>query len=297
MTPPVADVIVPTHDHALLLPLAVASAQEQTVGEIRIVIIGDGVADDTRAAVSDLRRDDPRVVFHDLPKAGRTGETHREPIVRASEAQIVSYLADDDLLFPDHVETMLGLLADAELAHGAYGQLDADGELHCAAYSLAEPEWRAETLAGRGLVGLTGLSHTTAAYRRLPHGWRATPPGIHTDQHMIRQFLEQDWCRVASTPVLTSVHLPSSGRRSMTPEARFAELDALRRRAARPGGWAALRTEGWDALRRDASRRHLELIAAQRRLAVLEGELSRQPFWRRASRRTRAALRRGVASR
>jgi hypothetical protein len=289
---PLADVIVPTHDHALLLPFSVASAQAQTVDRIRIVVVGDGVGGDTRAAVASLARDDPRIVFHDLPKAGRTGEPHREPIVRASDARIVTYLADDDLLFPDHVETMLELLTDADLAHSAYGQLDPDGSLHCAAYTLADPSWREETLAGRGLVGLTGLSHTVEAYRRLPHGWRTTPAGIHTDQHMIRQFLEQSWCRAASAPFLTAVHLPSSGRKEMSPTDRRAELAALHARATAPGGWDALRTAGWEALRRDASDRHLALIRAQRRIWELEGELARAPLARRASRRMRAALRR-----
>jgi hypothetical protein len=289
---PLADVIVPTHDHALLLPLAVASAQAQTVDRIRIVIVGDGVCDDTRDAVAALARDDDRIVFRDRPKAGRTGEPHREPIVRDSDARIVTYLADDDLLFPDHVETMLELLADADLGHSAYGQIDSDGSLHCAAYSLADPAWRAETLAGRGLVGLTSLSHSVEAYRRLPHGWRATPPGIHTDQYMIRQFLEQPWCRAASAPFLTAVHLPSSGREEMSPTDRRDELAALHARATAPGGWETLRAEGWEALRRDASARHLELITAQKRIWELEGELARTPLTTRASRRLRAAVRR-----
>jgi hypothetical protein len=290
-----AEVIVPTHDHATLLPLAVASAQAQTVDAIRIVIVGDGVGDDTRAVVAELVRSDERIVFHDLPKAGRTGEPHREPIVRASEAQIVTYLADDDLLFPDHVEHMLGLLDGADLAHSAYGQLDPDGRLHCAAYSLAEAAWRAETLAGRGLVGLTSLSHTVEAYRRLPFGWRATPPGVHTDQYMIRQFLEQEWCRATSTPFLTAVHLPSSGRRGATPEERRRELAALWERAIAADGWANLRAEGWEALRQDASEHHLELLAARRRISALEGELARTPLTARASRRVRAVLRRRPA--
>lgn len=293
----VADVLVPTHDHALLLPLSVASAQAQTVDAIRIVIVGDGVGDDTRTAVAALMRDDPRIELHDLPKAGRTGEVHREPIVRASTSRIVTYLSDDDLLFPDHVERMLGLLEHADLAHPAFGQLDTDGTLHCAAYSMAEQEWRAEALAGRGLVGLTGLSHTVEAYRRLPHGWRETPAGTHTDQYMIRQFLEQDWCRVASAPELTAVHLPSSSRKGLSPEERLAELAALHERVTRPGGWEELRREGWHAMRRDASAHQLELIEARRRIAALEGELARQPLWRRASRRVRRALVRRLAGR
>ena len=63
--------IVPTHDHASTLGLAVRSALAQTLGDIEVHIIGDGVGDETRAVVEHLVHDDTRVRFHDLPKGER----------------------------------------------------------------------------------------------------------------------------------------------------------------------------------------------------------------------------------
>ena len=60
-------VIVPTHDHAATLPFSIGSITAQTVADLDIVIIGDGVGDDTRDAVADLRRDDPPSVSSIVP--------------------------------------------------------------------------------------------------------------------------------------------------------------------------------------------------------------------------------------
>ncbi len=300
-----ADVVIPTHDHALLLPLCVASVREQTIESLRIVIIGDGVGDETREVVAALMLEDTRIEFHDLPKSGRTGETHRGPIVAASTAQIVTYVGDDDLLFPDHVETMLGLLEDADLAHPPAALLDPDGVVHCAAYSLAEPGWRAEALTGESLLSLTGLAHTSDAYRRLPYGWRETPPGVYTDQHMVRQFLERDWCRVASASRVTTVHLAASLRTHMTPQERRDELAQVYEQIRQPGGWERHRCEALEAVRATGSAMHLGLVHANRRIAELESPQARldprasfRPArWRAALGRARAGLARGRASR
>ena len=268
-----ADVLIPTHDHALLLPFAVASVQAQTVEALRIVIVGDGVGDDTREVVTALMRDDERIEFHDLPKRGRTGEVHRGPIVAASSACIVTYACDDDLVAPDLVETMLDLGAEADLLHPLWAHVEADGRVVCSPCSLAEPGWRTEGLVGQSLVGLTGLTHTVAAYRRLPYGWRDTPSDVYTDQYMIRQFLEQDWCRVASTTEVMAAHFPSPLRAHLTAEERHDELAAFHARVSAPGGWEAFRREAHEALRTVASAERLELVETRRRLREIQPEI------------------------
>ena len=40
---PSASVLIPTHEHAATLAYAVASVQRQTVDDIEILIVGDGV--------------------------------------------------------------------------------------------------------------------------------------------------------------------------------------------------------------------------------------------------------------
>ena len=112
---PRVEILIPTHDHPMLLPFAVATALEQTVAASRIVVIGDGVGDDTRDVMAELCRGDANLLLVDLPKAGRTGERHRHRVLVDSEADVVTYHSDDDLLFPDHVERMIDLVDHADV--------------------------------------------------------------------------------------------------------------------------------------------------------------------------------------
>jgi glycosyltransferase involved in cell wall biosynthesis len=295
------DIIIPTHDHALLLPHSIRSAREQTISDLRIVIVGDGVGDDTREVTRQAMADDHRIVFHDLPKAGgRTGEAHRNAIVGGSDARFVTYLCDDDLLFPDHVATMIDLLEHADLAMPPETRLAPDGSVSRSPWSLADDIGRARALDRIGLFSLTGLSHTMEAYRRLPFGWRETPDGLASDQFMIMQFLEQEWCRCALADATTTVHLPSHQRRHMSPEERGIEIDAVASRMFHGDGWAEHRHRAAEDLRLQAlnysllseappdaetDRLREELAATHQHARNLEAiieELERRPRrWRR----------------
>jgi hypothetical protein len=303
-------VVVPTHNHPLLLPLAVQSARAQSVEELRIVVIGDGVGDDTRDCMAPLMRADDRIDFLDLPKAGRTGERHRDQVVRSTDAAIVTYLCDDDLLAPDHVTTMRALLDDADLAHPLRVFVTLDGAIHCDAIDLGDPAWRALELAGKSLVGLTGLAHTTEAYRRLPYGWRETPEDRHTDQYMIHQFLAQPWCRVAAGEHPTMLNFPAPLRLSMTDQQRQQELETWVQRLGAVDGWARLSTEADASFRRaaQADRRsamecgdllhnaNLRIVELERAVLRLEHELDRVEDAKRVGLETSAELSATIAS-
>lgn len=225
---PAAAVLIPTHDHAATLDLAVRSALGQTIAEIEVVVIGDGVGDDTREVIAPLTRADSRVRFLDLPKGPHHGEVHRGTAVESTGARIVCYLSDDDLLLPDHVESMVDLLQTADLAQSQNGHLDPDGGWHHYFADLDSPACRAWVLEpGQNVVSLTGTAHTVAAYRRLPHGWRTTPPGSWADHYMWQQFLAEPWVRAVTADRVTALQFPShlEGREEWPPERRRAELE------------------------------------------------------------------------
>jgi GalNAc5-diNAcBac-PP-undecaprenol beta-1,3-glucosyltransferase len=270
---PRVDIVIPTHDHALLLPLAVASAQEQTVGGVRVVVLGDGVGDDTRDVMASMLRDDPELVFVDRPKAGRTGERHRAELLATTDAEHVTYLGDDDLLFPDHVERMIALLERADVAMPQSTHWHPDGEVDTSPWSLEDEPGRSMALDGVSLFSLTGLAHTMAAYRRLPFGWRDTPPGFYTDQYMLLQFLAEDWCRFAVDDTATTVHLADSLRREMTPLERYAELRGVDEWMRRRDGWNEFRGRAQRQLRRQAAEHIVALGGAHDRLAALAQQL------------------------
>ncbi|MEY4231335.1 MAG: hypothetical protein RLZZ362_2184 [Actinomycetota bacterium] len=284
---PRVDIVIPTHDHALLLPLAVASAREQTVGGVRVVVLGDGVGDDTRDVMASMLRDDPDLVFVDRPKAGRTGERHRAELLATTDAEHVTYLGDDDLLFPDHVERMLGLLERADVVMPQSTHWRPDGEVDTSPWSLEDEPGRSLALAGASLFSLTGLAHTVAAYRRLPFGWRDTPHGFYTDQYMLLQFLAEGWCRFAVDDTATTVHLADSLRRGMTPLERYAELRGVDEWMRRRDGWTEFRSRAQRQLRRQAAEHIVATGAANDRAAALDQQVAEL---RRAGDATRAAL-------
>lgn len=238
---PRAAVLVPTHDHAATLDLAVRSALEQTVEDIEVVVIGDGVGADTRDVVAALAMEDSRIRFLDLPKGPNHGEIHRDRAVRETTAEIVCYLCDDDLLLPGHVEAMAELLHDADLVQSQNGRLEVGGSWRHQFSNLATPACREWILhPDRNLVSLTGTAHTVAAYERLPHGWRTTPPGHWPDHYMWQQFLTEPWVRAATATRVTALHFPGhlEGREDWTPEARRSEIEAWWTSISTPEGRA-----------------------------------------------------------
>jgi hypothetical protein len=306
-TRPLAAVLIPTHDHAATLDLAVRSALEQTVAEIEVLIVGDGVSDAVRAVASGLLRDDERVRFLDLPKGPNHGEVHRGTAIESTEAEIVCYLCDDDLLLPEHVESMRELLGEADLAHSQNGYFDPDGAWHHIFADLSSPACREWVLQpGQNVVALTGTAHTAAAYRRLPHGWRTTPDGHWPDHYMWQQFLAQPWVRAATAPRVTALQFPShlGGREGWPPAQRRAELERWRANLARSQGrllekaiGAAVRdqaTAEW--MRREELETELEEMKELRAAAVAEAvdlathlrEIEATRTWRLRSRLRRA---------
>ena len=244
-----AAVVVPTHDHATTLPFALQSALAQTVGDIEVHVIGDGVGDDTRDVVADFLRDDSRVRFHDLPKGPRLGEVYRHDVILGLDTAMVTYLCDDDLLLAGHIAAMEQLLVDADFAHPPPIRVDGGENCHYLPIDISLPRYRQLLLSGRNRIPLTGAAHTVAAYRRLPHGWRTTPVGISTDLYMWQQFLAQPWCRAVTGSVATAVSFPSPTRPGWTAEQRGAELARWYSELSDPAGH-----EGFDESVRAAYR-------------------------------------------
>jgi len=94
---PLVTVLIPTHDHPSTLDLVVASVLRQTIDALDIVIVGDGVTDDTRDVIAGLVTDD-RVRFLDTPKSASRAEPVRHMVLTEAVAPYVCYMGDDDLM-------------------------------------------------------------------------------------------------------------------------------------------------------------------------------------------------------
>lgn len=221
-----ATVLVPTHDHGATLRYSIGSALRQTVEEIEVLVVGDGMPEYAREVALDIARSDRRVRLLEYPKGESRGELHRHGALAEARGRYVFYLSDDDLWFPDHLEAMLATFeaAQADFVHAAPVWRMADGSYYRWIVDLAQPRYRQLMFERANRVPLSSGAHTLDAYRRLPHGWRVTPPGEYTDAWMWRQFAEQPDTVFACSPRPTVLHLPSSVREGWTAEQRLAEL-------------------------------------------------------------------------
>jgi GalNAc5-diNAcBac-PP-undecaprenol beta-1,3-glucosyltransferase len=223
-----ATVVVPTYDHGPTLRHSVGSALRQTVDDIEVLIVGDGMPDDAREVALELGRSDERVRVLVNPKGESRGELHRHAALGEARGQLVFYLSDDDLWFPDHLESMTAstAAAGADFVHAPPIWRMGDGSHYRWIVDLAQSRYRQLLFERANRVPLSSCAHTLAAYRDLPHGWRVTPPGEYTDAWMWRQFAEQPGTVFACSLRPTVLHLPSSLRAGRTPGERLDELAA-----------------------------------------------------------------------
>lgn len=220
-----ATVMIPTFDHGPMLRSSIPSALGQTIEDIEIFVVGDGVPEITREIVEQFVRGDARVRFFDNPKGPRHGEIHRHAALAKARGEIVCYLADDDLWLPEHVEYMLTLLKEADFAHALPARIETAGGVFVHPGDLALPFFRRRVLAGMSFIPLSNAAHTLDMYRRLPYGWRTAPQGTWVIPYMWQQFLSNPSCRVVSGTRPSVVHFPSTLRSEMALEDRVAEIE------------------------------------------------------------------------
>ena len=231
-----ATVLIPTHNHVESLRHAIASVQQQGLQDFELFIVGDGVGDATRALVEELSASDRRIRFFDFPKGPRKGEIHRHQALQHARGRFVAYLGDDDCWMPNHLEVLGELLTEADFGHTMQVGVDAERKIVVMPADLQNPEFRRRMLTEPfNRFDLTFAGHTLKAYRRLPHGWRTTPPEFPwTDLYMWRQFLAEPWCRARSAMVPTGINTWTHLRPHLSDLERAEDLAYWRAQAATP---------------------------------------------------------------
>ncbi len=252
----VATVLVPTTgNRGPLLPYSVGSILAQSIRDIEVFIMGDGVTDATRAVVAGLMHSDPRIRFFDHPKHPRRGEPYRHAALAEARGRIVCYLCDRDLMLPNHVEAMSRLLADADFGHTLrFGIAPEGGFSFSATLDIDDPRDRNEAVLASPQIPLSCGGHTLAMYRRLPHGWRTTPPGRFTDHYMWQQFLAEPDCRTATSTSPTILYFKRGDHPGLSVEQRLPELALWHAKLDQPGWLEAFSEQVKDAAIRDRAR-------------------------------------------
>jgi glycosyltransferase involved in cell wall biosynthesis len=243
--PPRASILIPTHSHASTLPLAVASALEQKVHDVEVLIIGDGVSDEVREVASRLTAADARVQFFDHPKGANHGEPYRDTAIHAAKSDAIFYLCDDDILMPDHVSDLLALLENHNFVQCKNGSFGIDGEVMPYPGDLADPTAVAHLLRddiAYNFVSLTGTAHSRQFYLDANEPWIATPPGVYPDWFQWRKIIRNPGFSGATSTRMTALQFPSSqdGRDDWTPERRLGEIEGWAKVAASPDGQSVI---------------------------------------------------------
>lgn len=217
-----ATILIPTFRHPEYLPFAVRSALGQEHESCEVLVIGDGVEDDTRDVLKEFGS---AIRFFDFPKGERHGEANRHIALQEARGRIVCYLGDNDLLLPNHVTEMVRILRKADFTHSVPVFLRPNREFEPGWFDISRKLWRRHLLAGDwNGISLTGAAHTMDAYWRLPHGWRPAPEGVWTDMYMWQQFLSVEGLKLVGGTLCTHLKFTEEWRVEMTVEERVEEL-------------------------------------------------------------------------
>lgn len=278
-----ASILIPAHDKPSTLPLTVDTVLRQSVSDLEVIVIGDGVTDQVRDVVDGLVRSDPRVRFLDFPKGPHHGERYRHDAVLAASSDAVFYLCDDDLLLPDHVADLLALLEDHTLVQSLNGFCRASGEVELVVGDLADSDTVELLLDERlrhNFVSITGTAHTRAFYEQAGVRWDTTPAGEWPDHLQFRRMAAHPAFRGATSQRMTALQLPTSedGRDGWSDDERQAELARWHAVVTAPGA-----QETVDALVRTATSRALlrhgaEVVRLRHDVGVLRRD---EAIWRR----------------
>jgi len=116
---PVVSVLVPTFNRPQYLPKALASVLQQSYRNLQLIVINDG-GEDVSDIVNSFR--DPRLIFINRKENRGKPYSLNESLNRA-EGKYVAYLDDDDIYYPNHIETLVNALefkTDCQVAYSDF---------------------------------------------------------------------------------------------------------------------------------------------------------------------------------
>ena len=118
------DVLLPTHNRADVLPLAIESVLNQTHRDLELHVVLDGCSDESAEVCRKIACQDERLRFYDRPKGPGFGMNHRNAVLKKCRGEIVAYMQHDDLWMPHHLETLLAAYdSDPRLQSAITGML------------------------------------------------------------------------------------------------------------------------------------------------------------------------------
>jgi len=116
---PMVSVLLPTFNRPRYLSEALASVLQQSYRNLQIIVINDG-GEDVGDIVNSF--DDPRVIFINRKENHGKASCLNEALSRA-KGKYIAYIDDDDLYYPNHIETLVNVLENECDCQVAYSDL------------------------------------------------------------------------------------------------------------------------------------------------------------------------------
>jgi glycosyltransferase involved in cell wall biosynthesis len=256
MLAPVFTVLMPIIRPPDLMRFAIASLQKQTLTEFELLIVGDGAPAETIEAAKEIAAKDPRIKVYFFPKGERNGEAHRHQVLKEARGQYICHLCDDDLWFPEHLETMRTLLEKVEFGHTLHSLVNANDTVSMFLADLADPlvQKRLKT-EHWNFFGHTVGGYRTETYRRLPVGWSPAPADLWPDLYMWRKFLALDGISAGTSFKVTSVHFASPVRKKWSMDKRRSEIKRYSSLISTPEGRAHYTEQAFKGIAKSQTRR------------------------------------------
>lgn len=245
-------IAIPTHDRRETVELAARSALGQTRSPEQVIVLCDGCTDASADALRAIG--DPRLEVLELPKLPGYAYEHRNRSIEQARGSALLWLADDDLLLPDHLERIGALWdgGDVDLVHAPTIEVGADDALLWRGYDWSVP-WIREFELRRNTQIMASVSIAAELARRAG-GWDGSCPRAG-DWDLWKRALRAG-ARTASTDEPTVLHFRASGREQAWTD-RVRQNRAWAERIADPAALAELRPR----LRKLRAAREGELLA------------------------------------
>ena len=222
----IATILIPTFNHGSIIKYPLLSILSQTVQDFEIFVVGDGVPINIKEQVRKICKIDQRISFFDFPKDQRRGEVYRHQVLsKRAKGKYIFYLSDDDLWFPNHLETLIEAFQKFNFVHSLHVNIFPVDTINIQPTDLALPEHR-QWIIEKPAFGfdLSFGAHTRKLYQQLSYGWRTTPPDVNTDVYMWRQFLINKKCKPLSIQKPTGLHFADPPRKIWSTLQRNKEL-------------------------------------------------------------------------
>lgn len=260
-------VAIPTHDRRETVVLAVLSALRQTLPPVEVLVTCDGCTDGTAEAVRAIG--DPRVTAIELEKGRGYAYGHRNVALEHATGDLILWLADDDLLLPDHLERLAEPQAvdDLDMVTSPAIVIQPDDSLAWNGRDLSVPHYRRWMLE-RGCTHVMAAVAVRTTLVRDVGGWDDSIARA-ADWDLWKRVLSTG-ARAAMTDEPTVLHFKATGRTQAWDD-RVAQNTAWLERIGRSDELPALRR----TLRRtravDEAAVHADQVALG---AALEGQVA-----------------------